>query len=80
MDTGVSITAQAQRSSRSGSWLLVFRDRASLRSLGCPGSCSVDQTVVKPRDPSTSASQALGLKACTTTAFNWGFDAGYFSY
>ncbi|CAO2639639.1 hypothetical protein LEMLEM_LOCUS24998, partial [Lemmus lemmus] len=34
----------------------------------CPGTCSVDQTGLKLRDPPASASQAMGLKTCTTTA------------
>jgi hypothetical protein len=37
---------------------------------GCPGTHSVDQAGLELRDPpaSASASQVLGLKACTTTA------------
>jgi hypothetical protein len=50
-------------------WLvwLVFQDRVSLCSPGCPGTHSVDQAGLKLRDPPASASQVLGLKACTTT-------------
>jgi hypothetical protein len=42
------------------------RDRVSLCSLGCPGTHSVDQADLELRDPPASASQVLGLKACTT--------------
>jgi hypothetical protein len=45
-----------------------FRDRVSLYSSGCPGTHSVDQTILKLRNPpasaSASASQVLGLKVC----------------
>jgi hypothetical protein len=44
-----------------------FWDRVSLCSLGCSGTHSVDQAGLKLRDPPASASQVLGLKACTTT-------------
>jgi hypothetical protein len=47
---------------------LVFRDRVSLCSPGCPGTHSVDQAGLEFRNPPASASQVLGLKACTTTA------------
>jgi hypothetical protein len=43
--------------------VLVFRDRVSLYSIGCPGTHSVDQVGLKLRNPPTSASQVLGLKA-----------------
>jgi hypothetical protein len=43
-----------------------FRDRVSLGSCGCPE--SVDQAVLKLRDPSVSTTPVPGLKACTTTA------------
>ena len=45
----------------------VFWDRVSLCSSGCPGTHSVDQAGLKLRNPPASASQVLGLKACTTT-------------
>jgi hypothetical protein len=45
-------------------FVFVFRDRVSL----CPGTHSVDQAGLKLRNTSASASQVLGLKACTTTA------------
>jgi hypothetical protein len=48
--------------------LLVFPDRVSLCSPGCPGTHSVDQAGLKFRNPPASASRVLGLKACTTTA------------
>jgi hypothetical protein len=47
--------------------VLVFRDRVSLCSPGCPGSHFVDQAGIKLRNPPASASQVLGLKACATT-------------
>jgi hypothetical protein len=46
---------------------LVFRDRVSLYSPGCPGTHSVDQAGLELRNPPASASRVLGLKACTTT-------------
>jgi hypothetical protein len=46
---------------------LVFQDRVSLCSPGCPGTHSVDQAGLKLRIPSASASRVLGLKACATT-------------
>jgi hypothetical protein len=52
-------------------WLvlvLVFRDRVSLYSPGCPGTHSVDQAGLKLRNLPASASQVLGLKACATNA------------
>jgi hypothetical protein len=48
-------------------FFLVFRERVSLCSPGCPGTHSVDQAGLKLRNPPASASQVLGLKACTTT-------------
>jgi hypothetical protein len=45
----------------------VFRDRVSLCSPGCPGTHSVDQAGLELRNSPVSASQVLGLKACTTT-------------
>jgi hypothetical protein len=47
---------------------LAFPDRVSLCSPGCPGTHSVDQAGLKLRNPPASASQALGLKECATTA------------
>jgi hypothetical protein len=46
---------------------LVFRDRVSLYSLGCPETHFVDQAGLELRNPPASASRVLGLKACTTT-------------
>jgi hypothetical protein len=46
----------------------VFRDRVSLYSPGCPGTHSVDQADLELRNSPASASQVLGLKACTTTS------------
>jgi hypothetical protein len=48
-------------------FFLVFRDRVSLCSPGCPGTHSVDQAGLKHRNPPASASRVLGLKACATT-------------
>jgi hypothetical protein len=48
-------------------FFLVFRDRVSLCSLGCPGTHFVDQAGLELRNPPASASQILGLKACATT-------------
>jgi hypothetical protein len=44
-----------------------FRNRVSLCSPGCPRTHSVDQAGLELRNPPASASQVLGLKACTTT-------------
>jgi hypothetical protein len=44
-----------------------FRDRVSRCSPGCPGTHFVDQASLKLRNLPASASQVLGLKACTTT-------------
>jgi hypothetical protein len=44
--------------------VLVFRDRVSLYSSGCPGTHSVDQAGLELRNLLASASQVLGLKAC----------------
>jgi hypothetical protein len=45
----------------------VFRDRVFLYRSGCPGTHSVDQAGLELRNPPTSASRVLGLKACATT-------------
>jgi hypothetical protein len=47
-------------------FVLLFRDRVSLCSLGCPGAHSVDQTGLELRNPPASASRMLGLKVCAT--------------
>jgi hypothetical protein len=49
--------------------LFVFQDRLSLCSPGCPGTHFVDQAGLELRNPPASASQVLGLKARTTTAW-----------
>jgi hypothetical protein len=49
--------------------LSFFLDRVSLCSLGCCGTYSVDQAGLKLQNLPASASQLLGLKACTTTAW-----------
>jgi hypothetical protein len=46
---------------------LVFQDRVSLYSPGCPGTHFVDQAGLKLRNLPASASQVLGLKACAIT-------------
>jgi hypothetical protein len=46
---------------------MVFRDRVSLYSPGCPGTHFVDQAGLELRNPPASASQVLGLKVCATT-------------
>jgi hypothetical protein len=46
---------------------LVFRDRVSPYSPGCPGTHFVDQAGLELRNPPASASRVLGLKVCTTT-------------
>jgi hypothetical protein len=48
-------------------FVFVFQVRVSLYSLGCPGTHFVDQAGLELRNPPASASQVLGLKACTTT-------------
>ena len=47
--------------------VLVFRDRVSLCSPGCPGTHFVNQAGLELRNPPASASRVLGLKACATT-------------
>jgi heme/copper-type cytochrome/quinol oxidase subunit 3 len=47
-------------------WFLVFRDRVSLYSSGCPGTHFVEQAGLKLRNLPASASRVLGLKACAT--------------
>jgi hypothetical protein len=55
-------------SARAANTLLVFRDRVSLYSPGCPGTHFVDQAGLELRNLLASVSQVLGLKACATTA------------
>jgi hypothetical protein len=45
---------------------LVFRDRVSLYSLGCPGTHSVDQASLELRNLPASAPRVLGLKVWAT--------------
>jgi hypothetical protein len=49
--------------------VVVFSRQCCPCSPGCPGTHSVDQAGLKLRNPSASASQVLGLKARTTTAW-----------
>jgi hypothetical protein len=53
---------------------LVFQNRVSLYSPGCPETHSVDQAGLELRNPPASASRVLGLKACTITP---GFLSGF---
>jgi hypothetical protein len=46
---------------------LVFRDRVSLCSPGCPGTHFVDQAGLEFRNLPASASRVLGLKVCATS-------------
>jgi hypothetical protein len=48
-------------------FFLVFQDRVSLYSSGCPGTHFVDQAGLELRNVPASASQVLGLKVCATT-------------
>jgi hypothetical protein len=48
-------------------FFLVFQDRVSLYSPGCPGTHFVDQAGLELRNPPASASQVLGAKVCATT-------------
>ena len=52
---------------------LVFQDRVSLYSPGCPETHSVDQAGLELRNLPASASQELGLKVCATTAWPYGY-------
>jgi hypothetical protein len=47
--------------------ILIFKDRVSLCSPGCPGTHSVEQAVLELRDLPASASCVLGIKTCATT-------------
>jgi hypothetical protein len=47
---------------------VVFQDKVSLCSPGCPGTHFVDQAGLELRNLPASASQVLGLKVCGTTA------------
>ena len=49
--------------------LFYFSRKGFSYSPGCPGTYSVDQVGLKLRNPSASASQVLGSKACATTAW-----------
>jgi hypothetical protein len=49
-------------------FILVFRDRVSLYSGGCPGTHFVDQANLELRNTPASGSQVLELKVCATTA------------
>jgi hypothetical protein len=47
-------------------FFLVFQNRVSLYSLGCPGTHCVDQAGLELRNLPASASRVLGLKVCAT--------------
>jgi hypothetical protein len=47
--------------------VVVFGDRVSLYSPGCPGTHFVDQAGLELRNPPASASRVLGLKVCSIT-------------
>jgi hypothetical protein len=51
-------------------FFVVFRDRVSLYSPGCPGTHFVDQAGLELSNPPAFASQVLGLKVCATTPSN----------
>jgi hypothetical protein len=57
---------------------LVFQDRVSLYSPGCPGTHFVDQDGLELRNPPASASRVLGLKVCATTPHCTSFLIGLF--
>jgi hypothetical protein len=48
-------------------FFLIFRDRVSLCSPGCPGTHFVDQAGLELRNSPASASQVLGLNVNATT-------------
>jgi hypothetical protein len=48
-------------------FFLVFRDRVSLGSPGCPATHSVDQAGLELRNSPASAFQVPGLKVCANT-------------
>jgi hypothetical protein len=54
--------------------ILVFRDRVSLYSPGCPGTHFVDQAGLELRNPPASASRVLGLKAAPPRPASDSFD------
>jgi hypothetical protein len=52
-------------------YFVLFWDRVSLCSLGCPGNHSVHQAGLELRYPLASNFQVPGLKTCTTTAWHF---------
>jgi hypothetical protein len=65
----------------SKSTALLYSDRVSLCSLGCPGTHSVDQADLELRNLPASASQVLGLKVCATMPdFYTLFMVGYYDW
>ena len=49
--------------------VVVFQDRVSLCTSGCPGTHSVGQAGFELRNLPASASQVLGLQVCATTTW-----------
>jgi hypothetical protein len=60
--------------------LVCFPDRVSLCSHSCPGTHSVDQAALELRNLPASASEALGLKVCATTAQQYSYTLKRRSY
>lgn len=60
---------QINNNNKNKTWALVFQDKASLYSSGCPAAHFVDQGGLELRDPPVSAFQVLGLKTWATTAW-----------
>jgi hypothetical protein len=58
-----SVISNAFSNTDSIIFFLVFGDRVSLYSSGCPGTHFVVQAGLKLKNPTASASQVLGLKA-----------------
>ena len=65
-DIKISLT-KLQHRPRELIYFFFFRERVYLCSPGCPGTHFVDQAGLEIRNLPASASQVLGLKACTTT-------------
>jgi hypothetical protein len=65
---------------------LAFIDRVSLCRAGCPGTHSVDQTGLEPRDPPASLPLRAGIKGvhchlpANLSVFSYGFSSGVFVF
>jgi hypothetical protein len=73
LNSGCCLSHQVLLSTETSCWhvfvvvvVVVFQDRVSLYSPGCPRTHSLDQAGLELRNPPASASQVLGLKACAT--------------